>query len=47
MIERLRMIEDEHRREMRRTELARAARVGRVHRRSFGERLGRWLGDRR
>jgi len=35
------MIEDERRREVRRSELARLAQSGRVHQRSIGERLGR------
>jgi hypothetical protein len=45
-IEQLRVIEDERRRALRRSELARMARTGRVHRRSLGERVGRWLGSR-
>jgi hypothetical protein len=43
-IEVLQMIEDERRRAVRRSELVRAVRAGRVHRRAFGDRIGRWIG---
>ncbi|HEY3524456.1 MAG TPA: hypothetical protein VGK63_12210 [Candidatus Limnocylindrales bacterium] len=43
-IELLQMIEDERRRALRRSELLRAVRTGRVHRRTLGDRIGRWIG---
>jgi hypothetical protein len=46
-IELLRVIDDEHRRAVRRAELIRLAQGGRVHRRTFGQRVSRWLGGAR
>lgn len=48
-IELLTVIENERRRALRRSELVRALRAGRIHRRTVGERIGRWVtgADRR